>query len=825
MNQSLSIDEKDDIECKVKVLPPRQNRVHKRTLSDGANSLGFDRVLAGFTARPTARTRASTVEEEREKFHNRNQKFLKSVPKRPNRPESSLLRQNNNGSFRDSPRKAISLASIGNDDWEREDDSSIEGSDAPHNQSFGYIDLKGMYVVNSEERSQLSASTADLVHDESSCETFFSEDPTGQNFEQNFGIDGSERKPQLETNVNGNLSDLPTFDIAETPREEQQFIRQYAQELEKERESLIKQWRAEFEAELAAAASHDQQESRLFDETFLKHCRQSIFNVYATLEVFICNMPLTIAASALSWATLGVVWFKFGAEHLILRGQCKQVHFYDPHNTYPHEFPGSFSCDKTPTYLALLYFHFGCHIFAAIIASFFLLKVCLAWRVVSDDLTNPVTATPVGVMCITLEIVFAAGGTAGALGVLVVSVFHGLFAFWYLYVAVVKFRLLPDPSWFPGMVGLAYAAVKTWLLSNVLGKVFLGVSSALSMRRRMLFTGLGSITHHLHSQLCLSFFFGLFFISVIRVALNKKIAAPVCWLQLSAPSIALYACTIMSQPTVDEERVLEESAIANHLYHVQMKEYYLPFQHGMFALCLAGMVSSLHSLWMRWDLLKQKEFSPAHLAFCFPTLSHANAVQAYRASINAFSTMPASSPFRRFVYIYWITCLLVGSVVNLIFTYKALVRLPKWTNISIAGEDEPPKPSNTIMFEMLQDAREVIDQPFVSPAVLQANETGSLIRVRRGTEDYRRHGPYVRTRHVASFGFDPTLSSAELRDERARLLDWVARQAPRTRKRTLSIPVFLKLEDSQGKGIYGSFDGGEPPDQGHRRSQTMSDLF
>lgn len=136
-----------------------------------------------------------------------------------------------------------------------------------------------------------------------------------------------------------------------------------------------------------------------------------------------------------------------------------------------------------------------------------------------------------------------------------------------------------------------------------------------------------------------------------------------------------------------------------------------------------------------------------------------------------------------------------------------------------------PKPSNTIMSEMLLDAREIIDQPFVSPAVLQANETGSLIRVRRGTEDYRRHGPYVRTRHVASFGFDPTLSVDELREERARLLDWVARHAPRTRKRTLSIPVFLKLEDTQGKGIYGSFDGGEPTDHGHRRSQTMSDIL
>lgn len=477
MNQSLSINDNRDSERKVVVLPPRQKRVHKRALSDGVSLLGVDRMIAYLTP-PPARKRAATVEDEREKFHNHNQKFLKSVLNRPNRQASSLVRQNNNGSIRDSPRNAISLASIGDDNWNRDDDSSIEGNDTPQDQSFGIIDLKGTYVLNPEEYSQLSVSTTDRLHGESSSEPSIYQDQMGQIFVQNFRMDGAEHRPKLVEDVNGNLSDLPVFDFAESPREERLFVRQHAQEHHEERELLIRQWRAEFEAELDAAVSHHQNANGLFDENFLKHCQQFIFTVYATLEVFICNMPLTIAASALSWATLGVVWFKFGVEHLILQGQCKQVHFYDPQNTYPHEFPGSFSCDRNPTYRALLYFHFGCHIFAAIIASFFLLKVCLAWRLVSDDLTNPVTATPVGVICITLEIVFAAGGTVGALGVLVVSVFHGLFAFWYLYVAVVKFRLLPDPSWFPGMVGLAYAAVKTWLFSNVLGKVFLGVSSA-----------------------------------------------------------------------------------------------------------------------------------------------------------------------------------------------------------------------------------------------------------------------------------------------------------------------------------------------------------
>jgi len=42
-------------------------------------------------------------------------------------------------------------------------------------------------------------------------------------------------------------------------------------------------------------------------------------------------------------------------------------------------------------------------------------------------------------------------------------------------------------------------------------------------------------------------------ISLIRVALNRKISATVGWMQMSAPSISLYALTIMAQPSFEEE--------------------------------------------------------------------------------------------------------------------------------------------------------------------------------------------------------------------------------------------------------------------------------
>lgn len=51
-----------------------------------------------------------------------------------------------------------------------------------------------------------------------------------------------------------------------------------------------------------------------------------------------------------------------------------------------------------------------------------------------------------GVVCITVICVLAGRfGLVGEIGVLSVSIFHVLLSFWFLYIAVVRFRLWPDP--------------------------------------------------------------------------------------------------------------------------------------------------------------------------------------------------------------------------------------------------------------------------------------------------------------------------------------------------------------------------------------------
>lgn len=454
---------------------PRPRPLHKRTWSGGMNLTKVENMLQSFTPPILTRKRAPTMEEEREQFHNRNQQFLQSV-QHTRKPSLDSIPIRQTGSFRDSPRRKSSLQSIGDDDWEKGDEEDSIGGSYISNSNR----IEGMDLLN-DESSQFSGSY-DEFRDESTAETPHYQRQIRSEFGQKLDLDRQQRDKQRKEDMARRLSNVLDRGTSETPREAQEFLKEYVKELESERETLIRQWKDEFEAENRsrvpppAPSTNAPLETKTFSDKYVKPCRQYIFHALATLELFICNMPLTIAASALSWVTLGVVWFKFTAEHLTMYGYCKPVHFYNSQNTYRHEFPGSFSCEQVPLYKTALYFHFACSIFAALLASFFLAKVIFAWKVVSDDLTNPVTATPVGVICITLEVLFAATGKIGGVGVLTVAVFHSLFAFWFLYVAVIKFKLLPDPSWFPGMVGLAYAAVKSWLYCNIAGKVFLGVS-------------------------------------------------------------------------------------------------------------------------------------------------------------------------------------------------------------------------------------------------------------------------------------------------------------------------------------------------------------
>jgi hypothetical protein len=74
--------------------------------------------------------------------------------------------------------------------------------------------------------------------------------------------------------------------------------------------------------------------------------------------------------------------------------------------------------------------------------------------------------------------------------------------------------------------------------------------------------------------------------------------------------------------------------------------------------------------------------------------------------------------------------------------------------------------------------------------------------------------------------YDPTMDEEELRRERAELLDWVAKNAPLKRNRTMSNPLFLQGRLGAGnarpaeRAFYGTFGSGA----GHTRSFTTTQV-
>jgi len=102
----------------------------------------------------------------------------------------------------------------------------------------------------------------------------------------------------------------------------------------------------------------------------------------------------------------------------------------------------------------------------------------LAWKIVHDDLSSPVTSTPFGAIAMGVSIV--AGGHHGLLGqVLVMSCSLaqvGLFI-WFMSMAF-KYKMLPDPSWSPNTVsGLCVAAMNVWLYSPLMSFALMVVST------------------------------------------------------------------------------------------------------------------------------------------------------------------------------------------------------------------------------------------------------------------------------------------------------------------------------------------------------------
>jgi hypothetical protein len=244
--------------------------------------------------------------------------------------------------------------------------------------------------------------------------------------------------------------------------------------LEAERVAMMAQWKEEFEKERHERTMSFQ--CRQMVSEIMSRKRHQLQNMIMIAEAFISNLPLTVGAIALAWVTMGVDWWKFTEEML---DTCTPAAFRSPQCTFA-EFPGCFDCSlaiesNSTAYHVALHFHYLCHTFAAVLLLGFVLKAILAWEIVWDELSNPTTSTPCGLVLITTCVIGAGRGIVGEMIVLGASCMHVLLFFWFVSMAI-KYKMLPDPSWAPNTMGICYAAVKTWIYLPVPGLILMGVS-------------------------------------------------------------------------------------------------------------------------------------------------------------------------------------------------------------------------------------------------------------------------------------------------------------------------------------------------------------
>ena len=199
--------------------------------------------------------------------------------------------------------------------------------------------------------------------------------------------------------------------------------------------------------------------------------KNKAYRTMTLIEAFIANLPLTIGAVAMAVVTLGVVWFKFAEENI---DTCEPVHFHSSQCTFP-EFPGCFYCDtQDKMYQMAITFHWACKVTAGVLAMLFVAKAVVATRVVLDEMSQPTTASPAGLLCMTTVCVFAGRGFLGQIMVTSAAFVHLCIVIWFIYM-VLAYHIMPDPSWFPNTIGIGLTAVKTWLYYPMAGHLLMAV--------------------------------------------------------------------------------------------------------------------------------------------------------------------------------------------------------------------------------------------------------------------------------------------------------------------------------------------------------------
>ena len=180
----------------------------------------------------------------------------------------------------------------------------------------------------------------------------------------------------------------------------------------------------------------------LADRSRVREAKGPIHQLFISTKLLICNLPLSSAAISFSIVLLGIVWLKWTQEIL---PSCKEVNFHSSQCTYP-EFPGCYFCDEyNPWYRIAVQFHKVCSYIAGLSVLVFFAKAMVCWRVFMDEMSSPTTASPSGLIFMTMAMSFVGKwGDLGGVLVFVASFLHLVLVVWFIYMSL-AYQTMPDP--------------------------------------------------------------------------------------------------------------------------------------------------------------------------------------------------------------------------------------------------------------------------------------------------------------------------------------------------------------------------------------------
>ena len=193
-------------------------------------------------------------------------------------------------------------------------------------------------------------------------------------------------------------------------------------------------------------------------------------------KLLICNLPLSAAAISFSIVLLGIVWLRRAEEIL---AACKEVNFHSSQCNFP-EFPGCYFCDTFDNrYQMAVMFHTVCSYVGGLSVALYAAKAMLFGRVFIDEMSSPTTASPAGLIFMTMALAFTGKGPEGAVAVFVASFLHFALLLWFIYMSL-AYQTMPDPSWFPNTIGIGLCAVKVWFYNPLWGHFLIAMTLMLT---------------------------------------------------------------------------------------------------------------------------------------------------------------------------------------------------------------------------------------------------------------------------------------------------------------------------------------------------------